>query len=388
MNSAYFDHSATTPVDSRVAAVIYDMLTDNFGNPSSVHQWGRQAREAIDKARLQVADLVGASPNEIIFTSGGTEADNLAIIGAIKALSKPGKHLITSAIEHHAVLDTMHHLEQEGYELTILPVNSYGQIELPQLEAAIREDTVFLSIMHANNEVGTIQPLAEIGKLAKARDILFHTDAVQSTGRIPIAVKELGVDLLTLSAHKFYGPKGVGALYLRKGVRLSPLVHGGGQERKWRSGTENVPGIVGLGQAAELARLEMADRTLHLNGLASYLIKGILASIPDTSLTGHPEQRLPGHTSFVFTGVEGESMLIMLDLQGIAASSGSACTSGSLDPSHVLIALGLRHEVAHGSLRLTLGKDNTTEQVDQLLAVLPGIISRLREMSPIYKKGV
>ncbi|MGE5455334.1 MAG: cysteine desulfurase NifS [Methylocystaceae bacterium] len=388
MKNAYFDHSATTPVDPRVATVIYNMLTDNYGNPSSVHQWGRQAREAIDNARQQVANLIGATPAEIVFTSGGTEADNLAIIGSIKASTKPGKHLITSAIEHHAVLDTFHYLEKEGYEVTVLPVNSYGLVELSQLRAAIREDTIFISIMHANNEIGTIQPLAEIGKLTKAHGILFHTDAVQSAGRIPIAVTELGVDLLTLSAHKFYGPKGVGALYLRKGVKLLPLVHGGGQERKWRSGTENVPGIIGLGKAAELARLEMADRTLHLNSLASYLSQGILDSIPDASLTGHPELRLPGHTSFVFSGVEGESMLIMLDLQGIAASSGSACTSGSLDPSHVLIALGLKHEVAHGSLRLTLGKDNTIEQIDQLLAVLPGIVSRLREMSPIYKKGV
>ncbi|MGE5453605.1 MAG: cysteine desulfurase NifS [Methylocystaceae bacterium] len=388
MNSAYFDHSATTPVDPSVAAIMHTMLTTNFGNPSSVHQWGRAAREAIDKARQQVASLIGASPQEIIFTSGGTEADNLAIVGAVMALSKPGKHLITSAIEHHAVLDTMHYLTTQGYELTILPVNSYGQVDLSELAAAVRDDTVMISIMQANNEVGTIQPLAEIGKLAKEKGILLHTDAVQSSGRIPINVSELGVDLLTLSAHKFYGPKGAGALYLRKGIRLSPLVHGGGQERKWRSGTENVPGIVGLGQAAEIAVAQMSERTSHLQELAAYLIQGVLAQIPDASLTGHPEQRLPGHTSFIFKGVEGESMLIMLDLQGIAASSGSACTSGSLDPSHVLIALGLPHEVAHGSLRLTLGKDNTREEVDHLLSVLPGIISRLREMSPIYKKGV
>jgi len=388
MTLAYFDHSATSPVDPRVASAMYTMLTSNFGNPSSVHQWGRQAREAVDLARQQVASLIGANPQEIIFTSGGTEADNLAIIGAVKSISKPGKHLITSAIEHHAVLDTMRHLTKEGYEVTVLPVNSYGQVELEQLSAAIREDTILISIMHANNEVGTIQPLDKIGKLAHSKGILLHTDAVQSAGRIPINVNELGVDLLTLSAHKFYGPKGVGALYLRKGVRLTPLVHGGGQERKWRSGTENVPGIVGLGQAAALALEEMPARTQHLQELAAHLIQGVFANIPDVTLTGHPEERLPGHTSFVFAGVEGESMLIMLDLQGIAASSGSACTSGSLDPSHVLIAMGLEHEVAHGSLRLTLGQSNTREQVDHLLAVLPGIISRLREMSPIYKKGV
>jgi len=387
MTKAYFDHSATTPVDPRVAAIVTDMLINNFGNPSSVHHWGRRSREAIDHARQQVADLIGASPTEIVFTSGGTEADNLAILGAINAIAKPGKHLITSTIEHHAVLDTMHYMQKQGYEVTILPVNKVGQIDLAQLETAIRDDTILISIMHANNEVGTIQPLAKIGRLAKAKGILFHTDAVQSAGRIPIDVNELGVDLLTLSAHKFYGPKGAGALYVRKGVRLTPLTHGGGQERKWRSGTENAPGIVGLGQAAELAKLEMAARTLHLRDLAAYLIEGVLREIPDAHLTGHPEQRLPGHTSFVFAGVEGESMLIMLDMQEIAASSGSACTSGSLDPSHVLLAMGLEHEVAHGSLRLTLGKDNTREQIDHLLAVLPGIIARLREMSPIYKKG-
>lgn len=387
MNSAYFDHSATTPVDSRVASAMIEMLTGNFGNPSSVHQWGRQAREAVDQARQQVAALIGASPGEIIFTSGGTEADNLAILGYVNACTKPGKHLITSAIEHHAVLDTMHYLEKLGYELTILPVNADGLVELPQLEAALRDDTILISIMHANNEVGTIQPISEISKLAHARGILLHTDAVQSAGRIPVDVNELGVDLLTLSAHKFYGPKGIGALYIRKGVRIAPLVHGGGQERKWRSGTENVPGIVGLGAAAELAKAELDARTAHLKELGPYLISGVLSSIPDARLTGHPENRLPGHTSFVFSGVEGESMLIMLDMQGIAASSGSACTSGSLDPSHVLLAMGMEHETAHGSLRLTLGKDNTREQIDHLLAVLPGIISRLREMSPIYKKG-
>ncbi|MGE5379939.1 MAG: cysteine desulfurase NifS [Methylocystaceae bacterium] len=386
--NAYFDHSATTPVDPQVAEAMLTMLTANFGNPSSVHGWGRQAREAVDKARQQVAALINASPQEIIFTSGGTEADNLAILGSVATSRKPGKHLITSAVEHHAVLDTMHYLGSQGYDITVLPVNSFGQVELAELAAAIREDTILISIMHANNEVGTIQPIAEIGKLTKDKGILFHTDAVQSTGRITVNVEELGVDLLTLSSHKFYGPKGAGALYLRKGVKLSPLVHGGGQERKWRSGTENVPGIVGLGQAAELAAEQLASRTQHLQVLSSHLITGILENIPDAVLTGHPQKRLPGHTSFVFPGVEGESMLIMLDLQGVAASSGSACTSGSLDPSHVLIALGLPHEIAHGSLRLTLGKDNTMEQVNHLLEVLPGIVSRLRDMSPLYQKGV
>jgi len=380
MQKIYMDHSATTPVDPEVARVMISALTDSFGNPSSIHGYGNEARKTIEKSRKQVAALIGASSEEIVFTSGGTEADNMAIIGAAHTYQNKGRHIITSKIEHHAVLDTFKHLESQGYEATYLPVNRLGQVDIDSVMKAIRKDTVLISIMHANNEIGTIEPIEEIGRLAREKGIVFHSDAVQSVGRIPIDVKSLNVDLLSLSGHKFYGPKGIGALYIRSGIKPAPLLHGGGQERTWRSGTENVPGIAGLGQAAEMALNLMPERSQHLRDLGHYLTRRILQEIPQAYLTGHPENRLPGHASFVFLGVEGSSMLVFLDSEGIAVSGGSACTSNSFDPSHVLTSLGLTKDAAHSSLRVTLGKDNTQEDVDRLMAVLPGIIQRQRLM--------
>jgi cysteine desulfurase len=378
MSKIYMDHSATTPVDPEVAKVMISALTDSFGNPSSIHGYGNEARLAIEKARKQIASLIGANSEEIVFTSGGTESDNTAIIGTAHTYQNRGRHLITSKIEHHAVLDAFKHLERQGYETTYLPVNRLGQVDIETVRKAIRPETILISIMHANNEIGTIEPIEEIGKLARSLGIVFHTDAVQTVGRIPVDVKALNVDLLSLSAHKFYGPKGIGALYIRSGIKPYPLMHGGGQERTWRSGTENVPGIVGLGQAAEMALLNIPERSDHLQGLAQTLISRILNEIPQAYLTGHPQDRLPGHVSFVFLGVEGAAMLIFLDSEGIAVSGGSACTSNSFDPSHVLTALGLTKDAAHSSLRVTMGKDNTFADIDRLMEVLPGIIERQR----------
>lgn len=378
MSKIYMDHSATTPVDPEVARVMVSYLTDSFGNPSSIHRYGNDARLAIEKARKQIAALIGANSEEIVFTSGGTESDNMAITGIAHTCQNRGRHLITSKIEHHAVLDTFKHLERQGYETTYLPVNRLGQVDVETLKQAIRPDTILISIMHANNEIGTIEPIEEIGKIARAKGIVFHTDGVQTVGRIPVDVKTLNVDLLSLSAHKFYGPKGVGALYIRSGIKPYPLLHGGGQERTWRSGTENVPGIVGLGHAAGLALNNMNERLAHLQGLTQTLARRILGEIPEAYLTGHPQNRLPGHASFVFLGVEGAAMLVFLDSEGIAVSGGSACTSNSFDPSHVLTALGLTRDAAHSSLRVTLGKDNTYADIDRLMEVLPGIIERQR----------
>lgn len=378
MRKIYMDHSATTPVDPEVAQVMISTLTDTFGNPSSIHSFGQEAHKLIQKARKQVASLIGAESEEIIFTSGGTEADNMAIIGTAKDRIGRGRHIITSQIEHHAVLDTCKHLEKEGFEVTYLPVNWFGEVELDTLARAIRPDTILISIMHANNEIGTIQPIEAMGRMAREKDIIFHTDAVQTAGRVPVDVKSLNVDLLSLSGHKFYGPKGTGALYVRSGTRLVPMLFGGGQERKWRSGTENVPGVVGLGLAAELARQHLDEQGERLSRLSQLVIDRILAEIPQAYLTGHPQQRLPGHASFVFQAVEGAAMLVFLDAEGIAVSGGSACTSNSFDPSHVLTALGLNKDAAHSSLRISLGKDNTLEEVRGLMEVLPGIIERQR----------
>ena len=380
MSKIYMDHSATTPVDPEVSRVMLSALTSSFGNPSSIHGYGNEARKMIEKARKQIAALIGASNEEIVFTSGGTEADNMAILGTVHTYQGRGRHIITTKIEYHAVLDTFKHLESQGYEATYLPVNRLGQVDIETFKKALRDDTILISIMHANNEIGTIEPIEEIGTLAREKSIVFHTDAVQSVGRIPIDVKSLNVDLLSLSGHKFYGPKGIGALYIRSGIKPAPLLHGGGQERSWRSGTENVPGIVGLGQAAEMALDLMPERLHHLNELGQALTNRILQEIPHAYLTGHPEYRLPGHVSMVFLGVEGASMLIFLDSEGIAVSGGSACTSNSFDPSHVLTSLGLTKEAAHSSLRVTLGKDNTYEDIDRMMAVLPGIIERQRLM--------
>ncbi|NLN88420.1 MAG: cysteine desulfurase NifS [Syntrophomonadaceae bacterium] len=383
MKSIYMDHSATTPVDREVFEAMVPYYTDIYGNSSSVHSQGQKAYRALEESREKVAALLGAKPNEIIFTSGGTEADNQAIITYLAKNPKKGNHIITSAIEHHAVLHTCEFLAQQGFELTVLPVNSYGEVEPDTLRDAIRPNTALVSIMHANNEIGTIEPIKELAAIAHEAGAVFHTDAVQTVGKIPVNVTELGVDLLSASAHKLYGPKGVGCLYVSKGVRIGSFMHGGGHERNLRAGTVNVPGVVGFAQAAEMAMQRLSSREAPLAGLAKRLTDGIFAAIPNTRLTGHPEKRLPGSVSVCFDYVEGESILLMLDNHGIMASSGSACASGSLDPSHVLLAIGLPHEAAHGSLRLTMGKDNTEEDVDYILKVLPPIIKNLRVMSPL-----
>ncbi len=386
MRRVYLDHSATTPVRPEVAEIVLDYMTNKFGNPSSIHVFGREAKQGLEKAREQVAKLINAKPEEIIFTSGGTEADNLAITGIAQTYASKGKHIITSAVEHHAVLDTCKNLEKLGYTVTVLPVDEYGIIRLEDLKKAITKETILITIMHANNEVGSIQPVHEIGKIAKEHGIIFHTDAVQSLGKIPVDVDKMNIDLLSGSGHKIYAPKGIGFLYIRRGVGLKPLTFGGGQERRRRPGTENLPGIVGLGLAAELAAKEMETEMPRIAKLRDRLINGIMKRIPHVRLNGHPEQRVPNNVNVSFEFVEGESLLLSLDMKGIAASSGSACTSGSLDPSHVLMAMGICHEIAHGSVRMTLGKANTEEDIDYVLEVLPPIVERLRIMSPLFQQ--
>jgi len=388
MKTIYLDHAATTPVHPRVLERMLPYLKDQYGNPSSVYRLGREAKKAIEDAREKVAQLIGAEPREIVFTSGGTESDNIALQGVARANRARGRHIITSSIEHHAILHTAEALEKEGFEVTYLPVDKYGLVSIADLEAAIREDTILISIMYANNEVGTIQPIREIGRVAREHGIIFHTDAVQAVGYVPIDVNRDNIDLLSLSGHKLYGPKGIGALYIRKGTRRAPLMGGGSQERKWRPGTENVPGIVGLGEAAALTGENMEERAGKLRRLRDMLIEGVLERIDHVRLNGHPQQRLPGNAHFAFEFIEGESLLLNLDLEGIAASSGSACTSGSLEPSHVLLAMGIPHEIAHGSLRLTLGEDNTEEDIKRVLEVLPPIVQKLRDMSPLYRERV
>lgn len=385
MHRIYLDHSATTPVRQEVADIMVEHMIEKFGNPSSVHSFGREAKQSLEKARKQVADFINAAPEEITFTSGGTEADNMAIIGAAFRYADKGKHIITSAVEHHAVLHACEHLQKIGFDVTVLPVDEYGIIRMDDLRQAVREDTVLITIMHANNEVGSVQPVEEIGRLAREKGILFHTDAVQSLCKIPVDVQAMNVDLLTGSGHKIYGPKGIGFLYIRKGVKLAPLAFGGAQERKIRPGTENLPGIVGLGLAVELAGQEMASEMPRLTTLRDKLIKGLQERIPNVRLNGHPTQRVPTNVNMSFEFVEGESLLLSLDMKGIGASSGSACTSGSLDPSHVLLAMGICKEVAHGSVRMTLGRDNTEEDIDYVLEVFPEIVQRLRDMSPLYQ---
>lgn len=387
MLRVYLDHAATTAVHPKVLETMLPYLRNQFGNPSSIYSWGREAKAATENARAQVAALINAEPAEIVFTSSGTEADNFALTGVAAALGQRGRHIITSTIEHHAILHTAEELERNGFQVTYLPVDADGLVDPETLKQALTPETILVSIMFANNEIGTIEPIAELAQITKEHGALFHTDAVQAVGNIPIDVKELGVDLLSLSGHKVYGPKGIGALYVRRGTKIRPLIHGGAQERKFRAGTENVPGIVGLGKAAELAKLELPERRAHLTGLRDYLIDGVLSSIDYVRLNGHRTLRLPGNANFSFEFVEGESLLLSLDLAGIAASSGSACTSGSLDPSHVLLAIGLPHEVAHGSLRLTIGRENTKEDMDLVLSVLPNIVRRLRAMSPLAPEG-
>jgi len=383
VKGVYFDHAATTPTRPEVIEAMLPYYQDKWGNPSSLHSSGREALAGMEAAREQAAGLLGALPEEIVFTSSGTEADNQALIGVCIAHERKGDHIITSRVEHHAILHTAQFLEKRGLKVTYLPVASTGLVAPEDARAAITDKTILVSIMHANNEIGTVQPIKEIGAICKERGVLFHTDAVQTVGHLPINVREMNVDLLSLSAHKLYGPKGVGALFVRKGVRIAPFIHGGGHERGRRSSTENVPGIVGLGEACRLASQDMEWEIEHNSFLRDRLIEGILGRVPDSLLTGHPTQRLPNNASFCVRYVEGESMLLNLDFEGIFASSGSACTSGSLEASHVLLAIGLAHDVAHGSLRLSVGRGNTVEEVDRFVAVFPAIVERLRAMSPI-----
>ena len=385
MKQIYLDYAATTPTHPDVLQAMLPYFSDIFGNPSAIYSYGQKAKGAIKEARSKVAELISARDEEIVFTSGGTEADNFAIKGIAHASESRGNHIITSSIEHHAVLETCKFLEKKGFLVTYLPVDEYGLVSVDDVSNAITDKTVLISIMYANNEIGTIEPIAEIGKLAREAGISFHTDAVQAAGHIPVDVNELGVDLLSMSAHKLYGPKGVGALYIRKGTKLVPFMHGGGQEKKRRASTENVPGIVGFGKAAELSRQEMHEETQRLTHLRNMLIKRLMNEIDHVHLNGHPQKRLPNNVNISVDFVEGESMLLNLDLEGICASTGSSCSSSSLEASHVLLATGLPHEQAHGSLRFTLGKWTSEDDIYRVLEVLPKIISRLRAMSPLLK---
>jgi cysteine desulfurase len=380
----YLDSNATTPLDPQVREAMAPYLAERFANPSAIYKFAQEVRGEVEEARAKVARLINADPEEVIFTSGGTEADNTAVKGVGFALRDKGRHIITSQIEHHAILNACQYLEGFGFEVTVLPVDKYGIVDLEALKRAIRRDTALITIMHANNETGTIEPIEEIVHIAQGHGIYFHTDAIQTVGKLPIDVKAMGMDLLSLSGHKMYGPKGIGSLYVRKGVKLDPLVHGGHHERNRRAGTENVPGIIGLGKAAEVVQAALSQNETKIRALRDRLEQGILERIPEVIINGHPEKRLFNTLSVCLKGIEGESILISLDFEGICASSGSACTSGSLDPSHVLLAIGLPHEVAHGSLRLSLNKFNTEEDVDKVLEVLPKIAERLRGMSPLW----
>jgi cysteine desulfurase len=378
----YLDHAATTYTAPEVVEAMLPYFSENFGNPSSVYRIGRENHAAIEEARAKVAKAVNAEPEEIFFTGGGTESDNWALKGVAFANQKKGTHIITSAIEHHAILHACEWLEGRGFDVTYLPVDEYGMVSPDDVEQAIRPETILISVMYANNEVGTIQPIREIGTIAKNHGILFHTDAVQAAGHVPIDVKAENIDLLSLSGHKFYGPKGTGVLYIRKGVRIQNLLHGGGQERKYRAGTENVPGIVGLGTALERAVREMPEESVRLSGMRDRMIQELL-KVPASRLNGHPEKRLPNNVNIIFEYIEGESVLLMLDAFGICASTGSACNSASLEPSHVLTAMRIPHAIAHGSIRLTLGERTTEEEVALVLEKLPEIVKKLRAMSPL-----
>ncbi len=380
----YVDHNATTPLDPRVLDEMLPFLRDDWGNPSSVHWAARGPKAALDQAREQVAALLNAAPLEIVFNSTGTEGDNHAIKGTALARKKKGNHIITTVVEHPAVMNTCKYLEKEGFEVTYLKVDSLGMLDLDELRAAIRPETILITIMYANNETGVIFPIPEIGEIAREKGITFHTDAVQAVGKIPIDVKTLKVDLLTLSGHKLYGPKGTGALFVRRGVRLVPLLHGGHQERNRRGGTENVAGLVGLGKACDIARETMDESVARMKALRDRLEKGLMEKIPDIKINGDPEKRLPNTANISFEYVEGESLLLNLDMRGVAASSGSACTSGSLEPSHVLLAMSLSHEMSHGSVRFSLGRHNTEEEIDYIVEIMPPIVERMRSMSPLY----
>jgi cysteine desulfurase len=383
MKRVYLDHNATSPTNPEVIEAMMPFFGEHFGNASSAHSFGREAHEALATAREQVAALIGAKPSDIVFTSGGTESDNFAVKGTAYANEKKGKHIITSQIEHHAVLNMCKYLEKQGFEATYLGVDKYGKIDLNQLQDSIRKDTILITIMHGNNEIGTIQDVDAIGEMAANSGAYFHTDAVQACGKISVNVEKSGISLLSMSGHKIYGPKGVGALYIRKGTRIAPLQIGGHHESNKRAGTENVPGIVGMGKAFEIAKNSLEENGKKLTELRDHLQSELSSRIEDTLVSGHPTDRLPNTLNMCFRYVEGESMIMMLDMKGIAVSSGSACTSGSLDPSHVLLAIGLSHEIAHGSLRFSLGIGNTREDIDYVAEVLPGIVERLRKMSAL-----
>jgi len=387
MRRIYLDYAATTPTHPLVLKAMLPWFTDGFGNPASIHSFGQETKGAIEEAREKVAGLVGAKSDEIVFTGSGTEADNFAIKGVAYAKEHEGKHIITTAIEHHAVIEPCKFLEKRGFKVTYLSVDGDGLVDLEEVKEAITDETILISVMHANNEIGTIEPIQEIGRIAKDREICFHTDAVQTVGHLPVDVDELKVDLVSISAHKFCGPKGVGALYIRKGTRIVPFMHGGEQEHGRRASTQNVPGIVGFGKACQLAQQEMGQEKERLETLRDKLINGILNRIDHVHLNGHPTQRLPNNVNISLEFVEGESILLNLDLVGIAASTGSACSSSVLEASHVLLALGLPHESAHSSLRLSLGQETTEKDVDYVLERLPQIVKKLRAMSPLYKPG-
>ena len=384
----YADNAATTKVAPEVVDAMLPYFTETYGNPSSIYNEGRTARVAVEKAREQVANAIGASPKEIYFTGSGSEADNWALRSTARALSKKGNHIITSAVEHHAVLHTCQDLEKQGFEVTYLPVDKYGMVSPDDVKAAIKDTTIMISIMFANNEIGTIMSIAEIGKIAKEAGVVFHTDAVQAVGNVEIDVKSMNIDMLSLTAHKFHGPKGCGALYVRQGVKLMSFITGGAQERMRRAGTENVPGIVGLGKAIELATANIKEKQEKLIALRDRYIKKVLETVPYSRLNGHPTERLAGNANISFEYIEGEGLLLSLDMKGIAASSGSACTSGSLDPSHVVLAIGLKHEQAHGSLRTSFGEDTTVEDIDYMVDAIAEIVARLRSMSPLYEDFV
>lgn len=387
MRRIYFDHSATTPVLPEVVEAMLPCFTEHFGNASEPHLPGREAKKLLETSREAIARAMGAQPEEIIFTSGGTESDNLALKGVAEALSKKGNHIITSSIEHPAIGNTCKYLQRRGFEITYVPVDKYAIVDPDDVAAAITDRTILISIMHANNVVGSIQPIAEIGKIARERGIIFHTDAVQSFGTLETDVAELNVDLMSMSSHKLHGPKGVGALYIQKGTKLTPQMQGGEHERRRRAGTENVPGIVGFAKAVEIAMAEREEKVERLEELRKYLVAGVLERIEEVSYNGHSEKRLPGNANFSFKYIEGESVVLQLDMVGIAVSSGSACASASLEPSHVLLAMGLTAEDAHGSLRVTMGRSNTKEEVDYFLEVLPEVVGKLRRMSPLYAQS-
>lgn len=380
----YLDHNATTPVHSEVFEAMLPYYKDKFGNASSIHSFGREAKVALEESREKVAKFINASPQEIYFTCGGTESDNLAIKGTAFANRKKGKHIITSKIEHHAVLESGKFLEKEGFEITYLPVDKYGFVDPDDLKKAIRKDTILVSIMHVNNEVGTIQPLEELCKISKEKGAYFHTDAVQSVGKMPVDVQKLNVDMLSMSGHKIYGPKGAGAIYIRKGTRMTSWSHGGHHERSRRAGTENVPGIVGLAKTVEIAQRDMEQQSQQMKNLTEAFYQKVTHAIPDVILNGHLEKRIPNTLNLSFKAVEGESIILSLDLKGVAVASGSACTSGTLEPSHVLSAMGISPEIAQGAIRFSFGRENTMADVDYVVGILPEIVSRLRAMSPLY----